>query len=181
MATTNNTAAVETTEQQAPAKSKVAYARELWAEIYTPGYKFKIEGAKSHRNEFIKRAINEFGMTQNGAATYFQNLSNAAKGEPLYKYSKGKGKKTTKAETADATGTLEQTTAEAGKGLVEEANNDKTSGEGVIGKFRWMVTNAAGEELSSWPIRSTAQAEAKKIGAEWADRTKLPAPETKAE
>lgn len=168
--TTTNAAA--TTEQQAPAKpkSKMEHARELWAEIYTPGYKFKIEGAKSHRNEFIKRAIKEFGMTQNGAATYFQNLSNEAKGEPVYKYNKTKGKGTTKGQAADATGTLEQTTNEAGKGLVEETNKDQTNAEGAIGKFRWMVINEASEELSSWPTRSLAQNAAKEIGAKTADR-----------
>lgn len=169
--TTTNTAA-QTTEAQAPAApmTKMDHARKLWKEIYTPGYVFKIEGAKSQRNEFIKRAIKEFGMTQNGAATYFQNLSNEAKGEPVYKYNKTKGKGTTKAQTADATGTLEQTTGEAGKALTEQTNKDRTSTEGEVGKFRWMVLNEAGEELSSWATRSQATAAAKEVGATWADR-----------
>lgn len=169
--TTTNAA---TTQEQAPAKpqTKMDHARALFAEIYTEGYKFKMPNAKSHRNEFIKRAIAEFDMTQAGAATYFQNLTNEANGEPVYKYNKGSKKKaTTTGEAGAAAGALNETTNQAGNAL-NEVNNDKTSGEGEIGKFRWMVLNAAGEELSSWPIRSTAQAEAKKIGAEWGDRTK---------
>lgn len=177
--TTTNAAAQ--TQEQAKVMTKMDHARVLFGEIYTEGYKFKIEGAKSHRNEFIKRAIKEFGMTQAGAATYFQNLTNEAKGEPVYKYNKTKKKGTTTGEAGAAAGALNETTNQAGKALAEETNNDKTESEGAVGKFRWMVVNEADEELSSWPIRSTAQAEAKKIGAKFADRTKLPAPEAKAE
>ncbi|MNB96523.1 hypothetical protein D3C75_437240 [compost metagenome] len=171
MTTTN--AATTQTQEQAPAKAltKMDHARVLFAEIYTAGYKFRIPNAKSQRNEFIKRAINEFGMTQAGAATYFQNLTNEAKGEPVYKYNKTKGKgKTTTTEAGAATGALNETTNQAGAALPGDQNKDQSAEAGAIGKFRWMVQNAAGEELSSHPTRSEAQAKAKELGCDWADR-----------
>ena len=40
------------------------------------------------RKEFIEMAIVEAELSKHGAATYYQNLKNEAKGESLYKYSK---------------------------------------------------------------------------------------------
>lgn len=164
MTTTNNAAANTAPAAAEPAKvmTKMDHARVLFAEIYTPGYKFKIEGAKSQRNEFIKRAIAEFGMTQNGAATYFQNLSNEAKGDPLYKYTSKK----TKAGTEQAEGQLKDTTNAAGKAI----DLNKSAVEGEIGAHRWTVNNEAGEEVASFPIRKAAIDYAKTNGLKQGDR-----------
>ena len=40
------------------------------------------------RKEFIEMAIVEAELSKHGAATYYQNLKNEAKGESLYKYNK---------------------------------------------------------------------------------------------
>ena len=161
MTTTNNAVNTAPVAAAEPAKAltKMDHARVLFSEIYTPGYKFKIEGAKSQRNEFIKRAIGEFGMTQNGAATYFQNLSNEAKGDPLYKY-------TSKKKVAVAEGQLTDTTEAAG----QAADLNKSAVEGEIGAHRWTVSNEAGEEVASFPIRKTAQTYAKDNGLKQGDR-----------
>lgn len=170
--TNTNTAA--NTEAQAPAAapaepmSKMAHSRILFAEIYAPGYKLKMEGAKSQRSEFVKRAMAEFGATKNGAATYFQNLSNEAKGEPLYKYTPKK--KTTAAGTQQAEGQLQQTTEQAG----QAADQNNSASEGAIGEFRWTVSNEAGEEVASFPIRKTAIEYAKANGLVQGDRNLAP-------
>lgn len=163
---TENTAA--NTEAQAPAApmSKMDHSRILFKEIYTAGYKFKIATAKSQRSEFIGRAMNEFGATKAGAATYFQNLSNLAKGEPLYKY-------TAKKKTVPGTeGQLADTTAQAGKAADTDLNN--SAGEGEIGAHRWTVSNEAGDEVASFPIRKAADEYAKANGLVRGDR-KAPA------
>jgi hypothetical protein len=164
--TNTNTAA--NTEAQAPAAaaepmSKMAHSRILFAEIYAPGYKLKMEGAKSQRSEFVKRAMAEFGATKNGAATYFQNLSNEAKGQPLYKYTP---KKKTKEGTEQAEGQLTETTNQAGKA----ADLNNSASEGAIGEFRWTVSNEAGEEVASFPVRKTADEYAKANGLVRGDR-----------
>lgn len=168
--TNTNTAA--NTEAQAPAapvtKSKMDHSRVLFAEIYAPGYKLKMEGAKSQRSEFVKRAMAEFGATKNGAATYFQNLSNEAKGQPLYKYTPKK--KTTKAGAEQAEGQLADTTAQGG--AAADLNN--SAGEGEIGKFRWTCCNEAGEEVASFPVRKTADEYAKANGLVRGDRNIAP-------
>lgn len=165
MNTTNNAAAPQTPAADvAPAAplTKMDHSRKLFAEIYTPGYKLKMEGAKSQRGEFVKRAIAEFGATKNGAATYFQNLSNEAKGQPLYKYTPKKKK----ADVADAEGQLKDTTTQAG----QAADNNNSVAEGAIGAFRWTVSNEAGEEVGSYPVRKTADEFAKANGLVRGDR-----------
>lgn len=165
--TNANTAANQTpATDAAPAATltKMDHSRKLFAEIYQPGYKLKMEGAKSQRSEFVKRAIAEFGATKNGAATYFQNLSNEAKGQPLYKY--GAKKKTTAAGTEQAEGQLQQTTTQAN----EAADNNNSANEGQIGEFRWTCLNEAGEEVASFPIRKTAIDHAKTNGLKQGDR-----------
>lgn len=162
--TNANTAANQTpATDAAPAApmTKMDHSRKLFAEIYAPGYKLKAEGAKSQRSEFVKRAIAEFGATKNGAATYFQNLSNEAKGQPLYKYTSKK-----KVETVQAEGQLQQTTTQAGAA----ADNNNSAAEGQIGEFRWTCMNEAGEEVASFPIRKTAIEHAKANGLKQGDR-----------
>lgn len=75
-------------EQKQP--SKMELARDLFAEVFAKGY--NLDG-KSQRQVFITRAINEIGLSKAGANTYFQNLSNESRGEPLYKYNKYESKK----------------------------------------------------------------------------------------
>lgn len=166
MTNTNTAANTEAQAPAAPAKemSKMDHSRILFAEIYAPGYKLRMEGAKSQRSEFVKRAMAEFAATKNGAATYFQNLSNEAKGQPLYKYTPKK--KATKAGTEQAEGQLTDTTNQAG----QAADLNNSSGEGEIGKFRWTVSNEAGEEVASFPIRKTAIEYAKTNGLTQGDR-----------
>lgn len=166
MTNTNTAANTEAQAPAAPAKemSKMDHSRILFAEIYAPGYKLKMEGAKSQRSEFVKRAMAEFAATKNGAATYFQNLSNEAKGQPLYKYTPKK--KATKAGTEQAEGQLTQTTDQAG----QAADLNNSAGEGEIGKFRWTVSNEAGEEVASFPVRKTADEFAKANGLVRGDR-----------
>lgn len=165
--TTTNTPAATTTAPAAEAPTKMDHAKKLFNEIFTPGYKFKHQDAKSQRGEFIKRAMAEFGMTKAGAGTYYQNLSNNIhKGEKLYKYTPKK-----KGDVAGAEGQLKTTTAQA------DASKDLTPNGGDIGKFRWIVENAEGTELESWATRSEAQGRAKELGVEWADRKAKPAAE----
>ena len=164
MTNTNTAANTEAQAPAAPAKemTKMDHSRILFAEIYAPGYKLKMEGAKSQRSEFVQRAMAEFGATKNGAATYFQNLSNEAKGQPLYKYTPKK-----KEATAGAEGQLTDTTNQAGKGADDQ---NKANAEGEVGKFRWTVSNEAGEEVASFPIRKAAQEYAKTNGLVQGDR-----------
>lgn len=163
MTTANNAAENTNTNAAEPAKvmTKMDHSRVLFAEIYAPGYKLKMEGAKSQRSEFVKRAMAEFGATKNGAATYFQNLSNEAKGQPLYKY--GAKKKT---DVAGAEGQLEQTTNQGGAA----ADLNESKSEGAIGEFRWTVSNEAGDEVASFPIRKAADEYAKANGLVRGDR-----------
>ena len=83
MAKTNTAATTEATTEATKAPSKMALARALRAEIYAAGY--DLDG-KSQRQVFIARAQAEIGMTEAGANTYFQNLSNEAAGRGLYRY-----------------------------------------------------------------------------------------------
>lgn len=167
---TNTNTAVNT-EATAPAEpmTKMDHSRILFKEIYAPGYKLKMEGAKSQRSEFVKRAMAEFGATKAGAATYFQNLSNEAKGQPLYKYTSSKNKK---ADTAQGEGQLADTTSQAGAAAGTDQNN--SAGEGEIGAFRWTVSNEAGEEVASFPIRKAAIEYAKANGLVQGDRNLAP-------
>lgn len=173
--TNTNTAQTQTPAAEAP--SKMDQAKVLFAEIFTPGYKFKHQEAKSQRGEFIKRAMAEFGMTKAGAGTYYQNLSNhIQKGKKLYEYTP---KKATKAEVAGAEGQLNAAAGQANAANAMEQLPDA----GSAGKHRWIVENTAGEELESWPTRQAAVDRAKELGVEWTDRKAKPAaePETPAE
>lgn len=160
-----NTAATTPAAEPAAVLTKMDHARKLFAEVYSQGYKFKVEGSKSQRNEFVKRAIAEFGMTKNGAATYFQNLSNEAKGEKLYKYTSKK-----KADVPGAEGQLTETTNAANTA----ADNNKSAAEGAIGEFRWTCNNEAGEEVASFPVRKTADEYSKANGLVRGDRNIAP-------
>lgn len=59
-----------------------------------------IEG-KSARATFISKAVDDLGLTKNGAATYWQNLTSLDKGGKLYPHTAAK-KKTDATTPADA-------------------------------------------------------------------------------
>ncbi len=171
MATTTNNAAENTTNDNAAVEakpvSKMEHAKKLYAEIFTPGYKLK-EGTTSQRAEFIRRAIDEFGMTKAGAGTYYQNLSNKDRGQPLYKYNSKKAG--TKAEVKEGEANATTVTGQANAALDQKPSNDRTDDEGTIGQYRWTCKNEAGEEVASFPTRSKAQEFAKAGGLIQGDR-----------
>ena len=173
MNTADNAAATQT-ETTTAAPSKMQRCGELYNEIFTRGYDLK---GKSQRACFIERAQAEIGMTKAGAATYFQNLSNKNKGEDLYKYNnkkkpttgevKGKEEQTsTTTVQANAAADAEQTKGPAEKKPVQQ-DGERQAEPGV---HRWMVMNAAEEEIDSFPTRAQAKSAAAEDNLQWADR-----------
>lgn len=77
------TATTAVVAEKAP--SRMAQAKELYAEVFSKGYDLN---GQSQRQNFIARSQAEIGLTPAGANTYFQNISNEAKGEGLYKYNR---------------------------------------------------------------------------------------------
>lgn len=67
-------------------KSKIDLARDHFHRINAEGYKAK--PGSSPRKDFLEVCINELEMTEAGASTYWQNLRNEDKGDPLYKGSR---------------------------------------------------------------------------------------------
>lgn len=131
--------------EQAKVK-KIDQCREIYKAVFTRGYDLQ---GKSQRKAFIERSMTELGISLHCAGTYYQNLSNEANGQPLYKYNKNPPKK------ADAAKALEQ--------LLETAE---------VAQERWFCVNAEGLEVSNFKTRSEAQAFAKDNDLEWKDRTK---------
>lgn len=132
--------------------TKMSLGKILFDQIFTKGYDLK---GKTQRAEFIERGMKEHGFTKHGAGTYFQNLSNLAKGEPLYKYNKSKPKAkptTTKSDVAAMEGQLLALTHQASE--------------------RWMAVNEEGVEINNFKTRTEAQNFAKVNGLKVKDRTK---------
>lgn len=78
--------ATKTARNNTPANEKVsamAIAKDIYGRINAEGYK---PTEKSTRQEFLRLVQSEAGLTPSGASTYWQNLQNEARGEPLYKY-----------------------------------------------------------------------------------------------
>lgn len=126
--------------------SKMTEARKIFTEIFTRGY--KLPEGKTQRAHFIARAVAEIPMTQHGAATYYQNLSNEANGQSTYKYNKP-SKKSKKAVAKVENVVL---------ALTHQATE------------RWMAVNDKGYEVNSFPTRAKAQEFAKVNGLKWKDR-----------
>lgn len=84
-AANTNTTATATVTPLVP-KSKIDLAREHFHRINAEGYAPK--AGSSPRKDFLEVCINELEMTENGASTYWQNLRNEDKGDPLYKGSR---------------------------------------------------------------------------------------------
>lgn len=140
-----------TAQAQAKAPSKMERAKALYAEVFSKGY--DLEG-KSQRKVFTERAMAEIGLTKNGANTYFQNLSNANRGQALYKYNKAAPKSTPPAE-ADNDG-LPPTVNVPSRNDVEHAEQQVA---GVIADLthRWKVQNEAGVIVNSFTSRDKAR------------------------
>lgn len=103
--------AAATAAAAAPAvPSKMDKAKILFAGL-NDGSIPLVEG-KSARATFIAAAQEEeIGMTKNGAATYWQNLTSAAKGGKLYPHTAKSSKKDDKPTTADAAPKAEEAPA----------------------------------------------------------------------
>lgn len=164
--TQNNTAAANTQATETKEPTKMDLVRPIFKEIYSQGYKLS-EGCKSQRAEFIKRAMAEAGMTKNGAATYFQNLTNESRGEPTYKY----GKKKAEGQTTEG---ANQALSAANANSAGQATEENENAPGV---HRWMTVNAAGEEIGSYVSRDKAKRAASSAGLEWKDRNAVSAGE----
>ena len=130
-------AAVET-----PKVNKMSIAKRLFEQVHARGADLN---GKGQRGRFIELAMAE-GLSKHCAGTYFQNLSNEARGQKRYKYNKPATKK-----------------------AVAEAEAQVLSD---IGKFRWVVLKD-GKEVNSYETRTAAQNASKEVeGSKWADRTK---------
>lgn len=86
-------ATVAKSAPQAPAtvttlvpKSKIDMASGIFDKMHAADY-VPTEGS-SPRKDFILACVNELGMTEKGASTYWQNLRNKADGHGLYKNAK---------------------------------------------------------------------------------------------
>ena len=124
-------------------KTKMSIAKELFDKVNARG--FDLNG-KTQRGAFLQHAV-EAGLSLHCAGTYYQNLSNEARGLPRYKYNKRPTKNDVKAAEA------------------EVLSN--------IGKHRWMVVDKDGKEVDSFESRAAAQKAAKEVNSKWADRTKV--------
>lgn len=169
-ATTETTAPAATAPVKAP--SKMARCKVLYDEVFAPGY---VLNGETQRAVFIKRAMAELEMSKHGANTYYQNLSNDARGLGKYKYNKYQGKAGSKAETAksEAKG---KTEAEAGldlPGAVGPSKSDIKAAEQAAAKTtndltqRWQVLDGD-EVVSSFATRNAAK-NAAVGGLTWAD------------
>lgn len=123
--------------------NKVAIARQVFAAVSAPDY--DLGEVKSVRQAFISQAMSAADLTKHGASTYWQNLSNEARGKGLYKYNKV-AKKAVEVEVQVEVQATEQ--------------------------HRWMVVGENNKEIASFESRAKAQAEAKATGMKWADRNK---------
>lgn len=159
-----NAATNAATETKQP--SKMDQCKALYDEVFAPGY--DLEG-KSQRAVFIKRAIDELGMTKNGANTYYQNISNAKRGQPLYKYNRYEGKGTREGGEGKAPAAEEDT----GLGLPPVAaptkSQVKAAESTAIGSARdlsqrWQLKNPEGEVVNSFSSRDKVKRAAVQAG-----------------
>lgn len=173
MKTATTAAPVDTTATQeaaAPKISKMAKCQIIYDEVFTPGYDL---GGKGQRAVFIARAIAEKAMTKSGANTYYQNLSNKARGKGLYKYNKYQGKAGSKSDVAAKAGAAP---AEAGLDLPGAPTLTKTqikAAEDAANKTsadltkRWQVLDD-GVVINTYGSREQAK-KAATGGLTWAD------------
>ena len=115
--------------------SKMTKAKEIFAVV-------------ASRKEFIEKAV-EAGLTKHGAATYYQNLKNEAKGESLYKYNK--------------------TASNANDKVEQEAEQVEQE---YIPVNRWLVVKED-KPVACFSSRQKAQDYAKENGLKWKDANKI--------
>lgn len=166
MTNTTPAAAPEATPAKAP--SKMELCSKLYHEVFAKGYDL---GGKSQRAVFIQRAIAELGMTKNGANTYYQNLSNAARGLGKYKYNKYVSKAGSKADTGDKAGSTDAGldlpgSGKPSKGAVAAAEKAAAKTATDLTQ-RWQVLDGT-EVVNSFSTRSAAK-KAAVNGLTWAD------------
>lgn len=150
MAKTTPAAQATAPEAAAPAadkaQSKMQRAKALYDEVFSAGYDL---GGKSQRQVFKARAIAEIGMTDAGANTYFQNISNEKAGKGLYKYNKTEKKPGAEAP-ANTEGNMPGTSNKAPtKAQVAAAQADLTK--------RWQVQNPKGKLVNSFGTKKAAE------------------------
>lgn len=169
---TNTATNTATTEPKLP--SKMERCKALYDEVFAPGY--DLEG-KSQRAVFIKRAIEELGMSKNGANTYYQNISNAKRGQPLYKYNRyeGKGSRTEgeegkKPEAKEDTGLGLPPVAAPTKSQVKAAESTAMGSARDLSQ-RWQLKNPEGVVVNSFSSRDKVKRAvvAAGEGFTWAD------------
>lgn len=166
--TTSTTAATTTPEAKAP--SKMQRCETLYEEVFAPGYDL---GGKSQRAVFIARAIAEVGMSQAGANTYYQNLSNASRGKGKYKYNKYQSKAGSKADSAGKTeakgseGGVDLPGSNVTKGAIAAAEKQAVKTTADLTK-RWQVKDGEGNVVNSFDTRSAAKSAATD-GLTWHD------------
>ena len=120
--------------------SKMTKAKEIFAVV-------------NSRKEFIEKAI-EAGLTKHGAATYYQNIKNEAKGESLYKYNKT-------ASNSNSNSNSNKVEQEA-----EQIEQD------YVPVNRWLVVEND-KPVACFSSRQKAQDYAKENGLKWKDANKI--------
>lgn len=153
---------------EAKAPSKMDLCAKLYEEVFAKGY--DLEG-KSQRAVFIRRAIAELSMTKNGANTYYQNLSNAARGQGKYKYNKYVSKAGSKADAAEKVGAGDAGldlpgSGKPSKGQIAEAEKGLAKTTLDLTQ-RWQVLDGT-EVVNSFATRSAAK-KAAVDGLTWVD------------
>lgn len=120
----NNEATITTVVEAAPvavepkAPSKMELARPIFKEVTAEGA--VLPEGKTARATFIARAVAEIGLTDKGAATYYQNLTKEAKGQPLY----SRKKKVTEAEVPQAEAETAQAADDALDAAIDNAQTE---------------------------------------------------------
>ncbi len=141
-----------TTEVKAP--SKMMLASELYDKVFGKG--FDLAG-KSQRARFIELAQSEIGLTKAGANTYFQNLSNKARGDKLYKYNTSP-KKAVETTTDGGAGSPAKEPAKKPTKAAVKAAEAKASAVTVDLSKRWQVCNSKGTCVNSFSTKAKAEA-----------------------
>ena len=144
--TKSNTTKTETVAVEAKAPSKMKLAADLFKRVFTAG--FDLDG-KSQRARFIDLAQSEIGLTKAGANTYFQNLSNEARGQKRYKYNTTK-----KAGEGETAATTEKAPSKA---AVKQAEAKATATAVDLSK-RWQILNKKGTLVNSFSTKAKAEA-----------------------
>lgn len=125
-----NNAATNNAPVAAPkAPSKMDKCKELFLELVAAETDGKIPEGSSKRKEFIARAQSEHALTKAGAITYYNNLQNWHKGDPLYIKPKKAAKPANAAPQAEKTEETEAGDAAANAALTEPSSDTPADAE----------------------------------------------------